>query len=135
MKAKRFLRVPFVSLRGPPSSFQNSPTCVLFGAAAALVCLITAGPTLDLFLGTLLLSAIIAPPLGRIAPLVAGCSLVWLWAVIHGPVSITQWGECTLVLASFIAAMICAARLLRGWRIHPVTASAIVTLTSLAWLT
>src|ERR1019366_9643596 len=63
MNAKRFLRVPFVSLRGSPSSFQNSPACVLFGAATASVCLFTAGPSLDLFLGTLLLSAIIAPAL------------------------------------------------------------------------
>ena len=179
MNAKRFLRVPFVSLRGPPSSFQNSPACVLFGAATASVCLFTAGPSLDLFLGTLLLSAIIAPALAgdltsttpgseacpvfdpeaqtrrepvervlrrpgsfwqetsptRIAPLVAGCSLVWLGAVIDGPVTVLQWIECTLVLASFIAAMICAARLLQRCRIHPAAASAIVTFSSLAWLT
>jgi hypothetical protein len=135
MNAKRFLRVPFVSLRGQSFCIRSWFTCVSISAAATLVCLITAGPSLDLFLGTLLLCAILAPSLGRISPIVAGCSLVWLWAVITGPVSITTWIGCTLVLASFTTAIVCARNLLIQRQIHPIAASAIVTFTSLAWLT
>jgi hypothetical protein len=136
MNATRIFRLPFVFLRGQFSSRGNDwLICLLISAAATLVCFLAAGPSLDLFLGTLLLSAMIAPSFGRIAPVVVGCSLVWFIAVLDGPVSIAQWIGCSLVLAAFIAAMVCMGRLLMRCGIHVVAASAIVTFTSLAWLT
>jgi hypothetical protein len=116
--------------------------CFTIGVAAALGCLAVAGISLDLFLGSLLLAAILVPALSmegggaaRVSAVLMGFCLVWLWAVVDGAVSVGAWFSCALVLVSFTLAMVYLGKLLRGFGVHSVAASAIVTLAGLAWLT
>jgi hypothetical protein len=111
---------------------------ICFGVSAlvALACLYVTGISLDLFLGTFLLTAIMTPALcgGGAIALVAGCSAVWLWAVMDGAISISAWAQCVLVLAGFVLAMVCLCRGLVRCGIHPVAVAGAVTFLSLAWL-
>jgi hypothetical protein len=105
----------------------------LLGAAGALVCARAAGaPSLDLLLGSAIIAAILTPPLciawrWSFLAVAAGTSVVWL---IH-PIA---WLACTLTLLAFLTAAAAAMCLLVRIRIHPLAASAIVTMLALAWL-
>jgi hypothetical protein len=105
----------------------------IFGASSSLACYWTAGPSLDLLLGSVILAAIGTPPLCTISTwsfvaVALGAALVWLL----NPVG---WFACAILLVAFLAAEAGVTRLLMRVHLHPVAASAIVTTISLLWLT
>jgi len=126
---RRGLRGPFGLLRGEFFPFWVS---ILISGLMGIACFVVAGMSLDLFLGSLVFAAILAPALGM--PVIVGFVSVWIWPVFRGEISLMTWFQCAVVLASVLAAIVCAFRLLQQWRIHPLAASAIVLFVSLAWI-
>jgi hypothetical protein len=105
----------------------------ILGASSALACYWTAGPSLGLLLGSVILAAIITPPLSTIsvwsfAAIALGAALVWL-------INPVGWFACAVVLLAFLAAEAGVTRALMRVHLHPIAASAIVTTISLLWLT
>lgn len=129
---------------------------LFMGAAGALVCHWVLGTSLGLFLGGLLLCAIVVPLLvlsedGLARPLVAagatvvGAAIVWLWAALNPPVvppgqppppwpSLDNWARCTAVLLAFAAALAGPSLLLRQLRVCRPLAAFLVSLLAVAWI-
>jgi hypothetical protein len=115
---------------------------VVLSIAAAVACYAAAGPSLDFFLGTVLLAAIITPPLilrngqeelqwTAAATIVIASAICWT----AGGVSLFAWFQCTLVLMGFVAVLTAAATLLLRLGVSSIIAVAMCVAISLAWLT
>jgi hypothetical protein len=123
--------------RSPSAAFLS----LFVSIVAAMICFLITRTSLNLFLGSILLAAILTPALCTkseripitVLAITIGFAIVWLLAL--GSISLITWIKCVLILASFVAAMAYAVELLRSCRVHPTAASAIVTIASLAWLT
>ncbi len=113
--------------------------------AFALACFLIAGNSLDLFIGSIFLAAILASPCSAIAGRLPDALLsavsstlgfvaCWLVAVYDQAISLKQWLICTLVLLSLLALLMSAVRILMRARLSPATSSAIVTAAVLLWL-
>lgn len=128
----------------PPAYFYFAALWpALLSVAVGVACYIAAGPSLDFFLGTVLMAGILTPALAlgseqqklrwiSVAVIIVALAMVWLAA---GAISIFAWIQCTLVLAGFVCALAAAAILLDRLGLPPVLAAAIVTVLSLAWFT
>lgn len=117
---------------------------LLISIAAAVWCRSVVGPNLGLFLGSLLLASLIAPPLA----LLGGCGRAWVptLAVVLGiagvwsaclsaaDVNLWEWLRCCLVLATFVCALAGISALLSGVGMPAAPAGAIATILGLLWL-
>jgi hypothetical protein len=123
--------------------YSPAIAAALLSVAVGIACYLAAGPSLDFYLGTVLMAAILTPAtaLGSeqqklrwmsVVVIVVALSTVWLAA---GAVSAFAWIQCVLVLTGFVVALAAAAILLYRLGLPPVLAAAIVTVLSLAWLT
>ena len=128
----------------PPAYFYSAVLLpALLSVAVGIACYIAAGPSLDFFLGTVLMTSIFTPALVLgseqqklrwifVVVIVFALAMVWLAA---DAISVFAWIQCTLVLAGFVSALAAAAILLNRLGLPPVLAAAVVTVFSLAWLT
>jgi hypothetical protein len=118
---------------------------VLLPVGAGAACYWAAGATLGLFLGGLLMAAILTGPLvaaertwlGRAlawATVVHGIAGVWLYAAIRTELDLGLWAACYLTLNALVLAIGGVAALLRGLRIGPTGSGAIATVLALAWM-
>jgi len=119
---------------------------ITFGALAAVLSYRAAGPSLGLFIGPVVLAAVLTPALAAaVATLVqrvvlagayaSATAAVWLYAAATGAITLGQWGVCVLVLFTFVLAIAGLVALLGRTRLPPSGSVALVTLVALAWLT
>ena len=134
-----------------PQAAQNPWLAPIFplilSTLIGLLCHRAAGPTLGLFLGGLLLIAVITGPiiaaeqtwLGRLlamAGIVHGIAGVWFYAVIRADLDPALWAASYLTLASLVIAIGAFTALLRStFRPGPTGGGAIATPLATAWLT
>ena len=128
----------------PPAYFYSAAVWpALISVAVGVACYVAAGPSLDFFLGTVLMAGILTPALTlrseqqklrwiSVTVIIVALAMVWLAA---DAISVFAWIQCILVLAGFVGALAAAAILLNRLGLPPVLAAAIVTVLSLAWLT
>lgn len=118
---------------------------ILSGACAAL-CYALSGPSLNLYIGSILFATLIAPALTLAEPtpmrqfiaagsVVDGVGLVWLVAALQSATTLWQWLMCYVLLACYVAAIGALAVLLVRMKFNRIPASAIVVILGLAWLT
>src|SRR5712691_8392911 len=88
----------------------------ILSAIAAVVCYLSAGPTLGLFLGALIMVSILTPPLilaeegstNRLIVLgaiVVPFILIWMVAPMRSETRISEWIECSIVLIACATAL------------------------------
>jgi len=124
---------------------RSSLPALIISAAAAIWCRATVGPTLGLFLGSLLLTTLITPPLIlaadarrswiAAAAIVVGMGAVWAIAILPADISTLEWLACCLVLASYILALAGIANLFVAARLSRSLAAGLTILLGLLWLT
>jgi hypothetical protein len=119
---------------------------LILSCVAGIACYVTAGNSLDLFLGSVVLACILMPPFSAMAGqspggwlqaigITLGVSCCW-WMPWHKQmISLYQLALCLLVLFSLLTLLMTIVRLLMRLKVQPVPASAIVTVAILAWLT
>lgn len=132
------------------SSPPSAATWILMFAPGALalgvgiLSYLAAGPTLGLFLGSMFLLTLLAPPLvlaqaGTIGELVAACgmvagiSLVWAVGASRDDISAFDYLRCVAVMGSYLAALFGAVHVLRR-NAGVILTPAIVTVIAFAWL-
>jgi hypothetical protein len=116
----------------------------LISIAATAWCRGAAGPTLGLFLGSLLMTSLIAPPL---APpqgvrkswvpaciVFLGTALVWAASLSAADVTVLEWLRCCLVLAAYILSLAGMTTLLAAFGMPRSPAAALTILIALLWL-
>jgi hypothetical protein len=118
---------------------------ILISAGATLWCWHATGPGLGLFLGTILLITIYAPPLilaeiprARWLPLAAiaiAPALVLALSISAADVSAAEWLRCCIILAAYAFALTGVATLLSAARLPAPLAAAITVILGLLWLT
>lgn len=119
---------------------------VFLAAILAILCYLCTGQSLDLFIGSLFLAALITPPLAAIAGQSSRallCSLAvsltfaccWLPLLWNYAISLAQLLQCLLVLWTFLAVAALGVVLLMSLGCGRVPSSAIITIMTLAWLT
>jgi ABC-type polysaccharide/polyol phosphate export permease len=118
-----------------------------FALAVSFGTYIAAGPTLGLFFGSVLMAALLVPPLCLIrrelfhsmmitASVCDGLALVWLIALFNAPVTLVQLLLCCAILAAWCVALwglTCAIDRINSS--VEIIASAIVVVAALLWLT
>jgi len=115
------------------------------GVGGAAMCCWVAGPSLGLFIGGVMLAAIVVPPLAlkkaswksrffAVVAAVDGIGLVWLTAMFQGQIQLFEWVWCFLVLAAFAFAIAGLAWCCASAGIHPIVSSAIAMVIALGWL-
>lgn len=118
---------------------------LILSTAAGLLCYQSAGVSLALFLGGLILTALMAGPLmaaestwlGRALAAIGishGVPAVWLFATLNADLNLGLWAASYIVLISMVFAIAGLSVLLRTLRVGPIAAGAIVTTVSIAWL-
>jgi hypothetical protein len=117
---------------------------LVLSIAAGVLCYLSAGATLGLFLGGFLLAALMTGPLvagertwlGRglcVFGVIHGIAGLWLYAAIRIDLDLGLWAPCYLTLATLVLA-IAGVTVLFG-RIGDTGAAAIATILAIAWLT
>jgi hypothetical protein len=124
---------------------RSSLPGLVISIAATIWCRATLGPTLGLFLGSLLLTTLITPSLalaeeGRgiwiaMVSVIVGTAIVWLTALSAADVTSVEWLECCLVLAAYVLALAGVARLFAALRVPRPPAAGLTILLGLLWLT
>ncbi len=118
----------------------------MISVAGGALCYWAAGVTLGLFLGGLMVVALITSPLlagedtwlGRglaWGGAVHGVAAIWLVASVRVELDLGIWAACYLVLATMAAAIAAITVLMRSLRFGRVLSGAIVTVAAVAWLT
>jgi len=119
---------------------------LILSTIAGLFCYLAAGVSLGLFLGGLLLAALITGPLvaaettwlGRalaVAGIVHGIAGVWLYATIKADLDLGLWTASYLTLIAMVFAIAGLTAFARHLGLGRIGAGAIVTLLAIAWLT
>jgi hypothetical protein len=115
---------------------------LLLSTTVAGGCYLITGPSLDLFIGSLLLVALLTPPLalasdsiGTIFAIILGAIIIWLIPTLDHAITFTQWFSCTSILFATVFAFTAIARLFIRLRVTPILASALTTILTLSWLT
>jgi hypothetical protein len=143
--------IPARSQPGSTSRILPTVTGLLLGVVAGGLCWWAAGPSLGLFLGGVLLSAILIPSLvaaesklkqqlASTIGVVTGIAAVWLVATLapHPPgqplPSLLEWLECTAVLTTFALALGGMTATLVHVKLNPSLASFLTLLVAAAWL-
>lgn len=116
----------------------------LISIAAGAWCRGAVGPTLGLFLGSLLMTSLIAPPLALARGIrkswvpacgvFLGMALVWAASLSAADVTVFEWLRCCLVLATFIVGLAGMTTLLSALGMPRSPAAAVTILLSLLWL-
>lgn len=118
---------------------------LLLSLAAGWACYRAAGATPGLFLGGLLIAALMAGPfvaaertwLGRAlaaAGVVHGVAGVWLYVALQADMDLGLWAACYLTLDALVLALGGLAVMLRRAGAGPIGAGAIVTVLGVAWM-
>ena len=121
-------------------------TPLLLSVVSAIGCYLLAGPTLGMFLGGVVMVALLTPTLvltadgWRTRGIVLVAILVpfwaaWLWATFRTDTRLTEWLACCLALSAWAAALAGLSVAFRAARLPTLACSTIVTLAGLAWLT
>ena len=123
---------------------RSSLPGLVISIATTIWCRATVGPTLGLFLGSLLLATLIAPSLtlaeeGRgfwiaMISVIIGTGIIWLTALSAADVTGLEWLECCLVLAAYAFALAGIASLLAAARVPRPPAAGLTILLGLLWL-
>jgi hypothetical protein len=119
---------------------------VFLAAILAVLCYLCTGQSLDLFIGSLFLAALITPPLAAIAGQSTGallCSLAvsftfaccWFPLLWNYAINLAQLLQCLIVLWTFLLVAALGVRLLMRLGCGRVPSSAIITVMTLAWFT
>ena len=118
---------------------------LLLSLAAGVACYVVLGATTGLFFATVVIVALVTPPLVLAYPdrvrqavvwssVVDGVAVALLAAVADPYVTLLDWVRTYLLLAAFALASWGVARLLVRVRVPPVLASALTVVLALAWL-
>lgn len=119
---------------------------LILSGIAGVFCYLAAGVSLGLFLGGLLLAALITGPLvaaettwhGRalaVAGIIHGIAGVWLYATIKADLDLGLWAASYLTLITLVFAIAGLTAFARRLGLGRIGAGAIVTLLAIAWLT
>jgi hypothetical protein len=119
---------------------------LLLSLLSATGCYVSAGATLGVFIGGVVMVGLLVPALvltahtWRTRGVVLLAILtpfwgVWLSATIRSDTWVTEWLACCVVLAAWAGALAGVAVALRWARLPALASSAVVTLAGLAWLT
>jgi hypothetical protein len=118
----------------------------LLSLAAAIACYLSAGPTLGLFLGGLLMVTLLVPPLvmaeetlvNRLIAIgvsVTPFAVVWLFGAIHCDTRLTEWFACVFVLLAYAISLGGVSVGLRLIRCPAIASAALSVIAGLAWMT
>src|SRR5258706_7751803 len=119
----------------------------LLSVLSAIACYgASAGPSLGLYLGGLVLVTLLFPPfcmaeesigdrLIASGAVVIGVSTVWFIGMWHSQTLLLEWAQCTLVLEAYAIALAGLAAALRLARCSAVVSAALSVIVGLAWLT
>lgn len=117
---------------------------LLIAISVTVWCRIEVGPTLGLFLGSLFLASLIAPPLALAAgfgrewiaasAVILGITIVWATSLSAADVNFWEWLRCCLVLAAFVLALAGFSAFLSVAGMNVVPAAAIATILGSLWL-
>ena len=119
---------------------------LLLSILSAVGCYVSAGPTLGVFLGGVVMVTLLTPPLvmaadgwrtrlATVALILTPFWIVWLIATFRSETYVREWAACCVVLAVYAGALAGLAMGLRLTRLPTLACSAAVTLLGLAWLT
>ena len=120
-------------------------SAAVWGFASGLVLLLAGGDSLDFYLVSTVMAAILVPlfvtrdsgwlaGVGTIAAGTAGVAACWAWTAVAGPMTGRELIECSAVLAGVVAAAVFAVRLLVAGGANVTLAKAAVVVSGLAWL-
>jgi hypothetical protein len=118
----------------------------LLSLTAATACYLSAGPTLGLFLGGLLMATLLVPPLvmaeGPLSNrlMVVGASVIpiaalWLLGTVRSETRLAEWFACVLVLLAYALALGGLSVGFRLLRCPAVVSAALSVIAGLAWMT
>jgi hypothetical protein len=119
---------------------------LILSAIAAIACYLSAGPTLGLFLGGLIMVSILTPPLIlaeeqsahrllALAAILAPFILIWLLAPIRSETRISEWLESSIVLIAYATALAGLSAGLRLARLSATLSAALTVTLALLWMT
>jgi hypothetical protein len=124
---------------------RSSLPAMVISMAATIWCRATVGPTLGLFLGSLLLTTLVTPSLAlaeeghgfwiAMVSVIVGTAIIWLTALTAADVTAWEWLECSFVLAAYVFALAGVARLFAALRVPRPPAAGVTVLLGLLWLT
>jgi hypothetical protein len=118
----------------------------ILSAIAAVACYLSAGPTLGLFLGGLVMVSILTPPLIlaeeqsthrllALGAIIVPFILIWLLAPIRSETRISEWLESSIVLIAYATALAGLSAGLRLARLSAALSAALTVTLALLWMT
>jgi hypothetical protein len=118
----------------------------ILSAIAAVVCYLSAGPTLGLFLGSLIMVSILTPPLVLaeeqstnrlivLCAIVVPFTLIWLLAPMRSETHKSEWLESSIVLIAYATALAGLSVGLRLARLSATVSAALTVTLALLWMT
>src|SRR5688572_3398846 len=119
---------------------------LLLSALSAVACYVSAGTSLGVFLGGVIMVTLLVPPLvladggWRTRLIVLGAILLpvwatWLVATVNSQVYVREWMACCIVVTAYASALAGLTVGLRLTRLPAVGCAAITVVLGLAWLT
>ncbi len=119
---------------------------VIFALIGGGACYASAGASLGLFLGALIVVTLLVPPLTVaegstanrlivLAAVVGPTCLFWLPAIIHGDVRFGEWFASSLVMIAYAAALVGLSAALRLATRSAIVSAALSVIVGLVWLT
>ena len=132
--------------RSPQNPWLGPMIPLLLSTTGGVLCYRVAGPTLGLFIGGLLLAAILTGPLVTVEETWLGRSLVafgvvhgiagvWFFAALQTDIDLGPWAAAYLSLYALVLALSGLAIFLRSVHFGPTGAAAVATVWGLAWIT